>query len=213
MAMVLASKIDQVVILRKALHDDVELGAQSLLGCNLVLGNMVAQIVETEAYTWDDPGCHAYKKDRMKNMAMYGPAGTAYVYFTYGNHWMINVVADELGRAGAVLIRAAMPISGLDEFRTNRPGIKKDRELLAGPGRLTKAFGIDSRFNEMDILSQSSELNIVSTKQVPAIGVSPRIGNAAGKGDELMRRYVDLNYLDWVTRHAFNSVIFRGHKN
>jgi len=178
--MVLASKIDQVVILRKTLQENVEKGAHALLGCNLILGNMVAQIVETEAYTWDDPGCHAYKKDRMKNMAMYGPAGTAYVYFTYGNHWMMNVVADELGRAGAVLIRAAMPISGLEEFRANRPGIKKDRELLAGPGRLTKAFGIDSRFNEIDLLSQSNQLTIAPTKVLPSVGVSPRIGIAIG---------------------------------
>ena len=62
MAMVLASKILQVVNLRETLRTDVELAARELLGCNLVMGEKIAQIVETEAYTWDDPGCHAYKK-------------------------------------------------------------------------------------------------------------------------------------------------------
>jgi DNA-3-methyladenine glycosylase len=134
--MVLASKILKVVNLREVLRTNVELGAQALLGWNLVKEDMEAQIVETEAYTWDDPGCHAYRKERMKNMAMYGQAGTSYVYFTYGNHWMLNVVADEDGTPGAVLIRAAMPVQGIDEFRKNRPLITKDRDLLSGPGRL-----------------------------------------------------------------------------
>lgn len=211
MAMVLASKILQVVNLRNILRMDVEDGARQLLGCNLVLGNMVAQIVETEAYTWDDPGCHAYKKDRMKNMAMYGPAGTAYVYFTYGNHWMVNVVADEVGTAGAVLIRAAKPIAGLVEFRENRPSIVRDVDLLAGPGRLTKGFGIDSRFNQLDLLDPRSELSIIRSVTVREIGVSPRIGIATGKGEELMRRFVDLDQLDWITKHSVNTSSFRGH--
>jgi DNA-3-methyladenine glycosylase len=209
--MVLASKILQVVNLRNTLRLDVEEGARELLGCNLVLGRMIAQIVETEAYTWDDPGCHAFKKDRMKNMAMYGQSGTAYVYFTYGNHWMVNVVADEVGTAGAVLIRAAKPISGLVEFRENRPSIVRDVDLLAGPGRLTKGFGIDSRFNQLDLLDPDSELSIIRSVTVRDIGVSPRIGIAKGKGEELMRRFVDLDQLDWITKHSVNTSSFRGH--
>lgn len=209
MAKVLASKIIQVVNLREVLRNDVELGAQMLLGCNLVMGELVAQIVETEAYTWDDPGCHAYKKDRMKNMAMYGAPGTAYVYFTYGNHWMVNVVADHEGTAGAVLIRAAMPIQGQEIFRRNRPLIKDDRALMSGPGRLTKAFGIDSRHNLIDLLSTDHVVAIVQTSEVPEVGISRRIGIAKGKGDELLRRYVDLRHKDWVTRHSINAWTFR----
>ena len=210
MAMVPASKIHQVVNLREVLRRDVEEGAKALLGCYLTKGDMVAQIVETEAYTWDDPGCHAYQKDRMKNMAMYGEPGTAYVYFTYGNHWMVNVVADEPGRAGAILIRAAMPVTGIELFRANRPLIAKDRELLAGPGRLTKAFAIDSRHNSIDLLSRGSEIHIQSTDTEPDIGISCRIGIAQDKGDELLRRYVDLNFLEWVTKHSINSWTFKG---
>ena len=205
MAMVLASKIIQVVNLREVLRSDVEAGARALLGCMLIKGTMKAQIVETEAYTWDDPGCHAYKKDRMKNMAMYGEPGTAYVYFTYGNHWMVNVVADIEGRAGAVLIRAAMPLVGLDEFRSNRPGIVKDRDLLAGPGRLTKAFGIDNNDNETDLLSGKGSISFEPACHVTKVGVSPRIGIAIGKGDDLLRRYVDLNRLEWITKHRINA--------
>ena len=210
--MVPASKILQVVNLRDALAGNVEEGAKALLGCHIVMGEMVGQIVETEAYTWDDPGCHAYQKVRMKNMAMYGEPGTAYVYFTYGNHWMVNVVADESGRPGAVLIRAAKPLSSIGQFRANRPLIAKDHDLLAGPGRLTKAFGIDGRHNEIDLLSPLSELHIRTTDVKPEIGISCRIGIAPGKGDELLRRYVDLNHLEWATRHSVNSRTFRGHK-
>ncbi len=209
--MVLASKILQVVNLREVLRSNVEEGARALLGCHLVKGDMVAQIVETEAYTWDDPGCHAYKKDRMKNMAMYGEAGTAYVYFTYGHHWMVNVVADIEGRAVAVLIRGAKPIAGLESFRANRPNIAKDRDLLAGPGRLTQSFGINSVHNQCDLLNSDSDLSVIQTGYVPDIVVSRRIGIAIGKGEGLARRYVDAHLIDWATRHPFNSQTFRGH--
>ena len=204
MAMVLASKIIQVVILRELLRSDVELAAQALLGCLMVKGNVSVQIVETEAYTWDDPGCHAYKKERMKNMAMYGEPGTSYVYFTYGNHWMVNVVADRLGRAGAVLIRAAKPVSGLEDIWENRPNITKEVELMAGPGRMTKSLGINSEHNMLDLFDHQSLLRIVKTGHVPVIQQSRRIGIAPGKGDELVRRYVDVSLLEWATKHKLN---------
>jgi DNA-3-methyladenine glycosylase len=205
--MVLASKILKVVNLREVLRTNVELGAQALLGWNLVKEDMEAQIVETEAYTWDDPGCHAYRKERMKNMAMYGQAGTSYVYFTYGNHWMLNVVADEDGTPGAVLIRAAMPVQGIDEFRKNRPLITKDRDLLSGPGRLAKGFGIDSRHNALDLLDPVGEIKLVWSGEKPVIGVTKRIGIATGKGDELLRRYVDTRLIKWVKQNRLNEAL------
>lgn len=82
---------------------------------------------------------------------------------------------------------------------------------MSGPGRLTQAFGIDRRHNEIDLLSGGSELSIIQTDYEPEIEISQRIGIAVGKGDELMRRYVDGKYIDWVTRHRFNSRRFRGH--
>lgn len=206
MANVLASKIHEVKNLRQILRSDVELASRELIGCLLKKGPMVAQIVEAEAYTWDDPGCHAYKKERMKNMAMYGDPGTAYIYFTYGNHWMLNIVADEPGTPGAVLIRAAMPISGLEEFRKNRPRISKDRELMSGPGRLAQAFGIDNQYNGIDLLSSDSEVQVLPAESTQNIGVSKRIGIAPGKGDELLRRHFDVNLIEWVTRSPFNKL-------
>lgn len=168
---------------------------------------MAAQIVETEAYTWDDPGCHAYRKERMKNMAMYGRAGTAYIYFTYGNHWMLNVVADQDDVPGAVLIRAAKPLSGLETFYSNRPNISVEKDLLSGPGKLAKAFGIDNQYNSIDLLSPASEVRILQAQSKPIVGVSRRIGLAAGKGDEAMRRYIDINLIGWITPHGLNRTI------
>ncbi|MBI1331383.1 MAG: DNA-3-methyladenine glycosylase [Armatimonadetes bacterium] len=193
--------------LREVLRRDVEAGARALLGCILVRGDMAAQIVETEAYTWDDPGCHAYRKERMKNMAMYGRAGTAYIYFTYGNHWMLNVVADQDDVPGAVLIRAAKPLSGLETFYSNRPNISVEKDLLSGPGKLAKAFGIDNQYNSIDLLSPASEVRILQAQSKPIVGVSRRIGLAAGKGDEAMRRYIDINLIGWITPHGLNRTI------
>jgi DNA-3-methyladenine glycosylase len=207
MANVPASKIEEVDALRQVLSEDIELASRALLGCLLIRGEMVAQIVETEAYTWDDPGCHAYKKEKMKNMALYGEPGTSYVYFTYGSHWMLNVVGDPVGVPGAVLIRAAKPISGLDEFRHNRPGITRDRDLLSGPGRLAKAFDIDNRLNAVDLLDGSAPLRIETQDYRPIVGVTPRIGLAAGKGENLLRRFIDVNLIEWSTKHKLNQTI------
>ncbi|MBS1727161.1 MAG: DNA-3-methyladenine glycosylase [Armatimonadetes bacterium] len=193
--------------LREVLRRDVEAGARALLGCILVRGDMAAQIVETEAYTWDDPGCHAYRKERMKNMAMYGRAGTAYIYFTYGNHWMLNVVADQDDVPGAVLIRAAKPLSGLETFYSNRPNISVEKDLLSGPGKLAKAFGIDNQYNSIDLLSPASEVQILQAQSKPIVGISRRIGLAVGKGEEAMRRYIDINLIDWITPHGLNRTI------
>lgn len=207
MANVLASKIHEVEALRQVLSEDIELASRALLGCLLIHGEMVAQIVETEAYTWDDPGCHAYKKEKMKNMALYGEPGTAYIYLNYGCHWMLNVVGDPVGIPGAVLIRAAKPIAGLDEFRTNRPGISRERDLLSGPGRLAKAFGIDSSLNAFDLLDGSAPLKIEAQDYVPVVGVTKRIGLALGKGESLLRRFVDVNLIEWTTKHKANQTI------
>lgn len=197
--------LNNLEILRESLRKDVLEASPKLLGCHLVRGDLRAQIVEVEGYTWDDPGCHAYNRLAMKNMAMYGRAGTAYVYFTYGNHWMLNVVGDVDGRAGAVLIRAAMPLSGLTTFRERRLKARNDRDLLSGPGKVAAAFDIDSRLNMIDLLSPTSELRIELGEPPQRIGVTKRIGIAPGKGDELLRRYIDLDLIDWTTRSPFNK--------
>ncbi len=209
MANVLASKIRDVEILREILARDVEEGARRLLGCVLVMGEKTAQIVETEAYTWDDPGCHSYGRTAMKNMAMFARPGTAYIYFTYGNHWMLNVAAHPEGIPSAILIRAARPLTGIQAFRENRPGIVRETDLMNGPGKLAKAFGIDSALNGTDLLSSNGPLYIDTRDPILNIGVTRRIGLARGKGDELLRRYVDRDLLEYTTKHRLNFAILR----
>jgi DNA-3-methyladenine glycosylase len=126
--------------------------APELLGCLIATsleGELAAgRIVETEAYLGtDDPGSHAATKGiTARNAVMYGPPGTAYVYFTYGNHFMFNVVCEPEGTAGAVLIRALQPVLGIATM-THRRGGRGLRDLCSGPGKLCQALGVDSSDN------------------------------------------------------------------
>lgn len=102
------------------------------------------RIVEAEAYRGSfDPGSHAATKGMTRrNSVMYGPPGTVYVYFTYGNHHMINLVCEPEGHAGAVLVRALEPLCGLETMRERR-GRSALIELCNGPGKCAQALGID----------------------------------------------------------------------
>lgn len=181
------------------LREDVVEGAKALLGGTLVRGPMRARIVETEAYHFDDPGCHAYGRAKMKNMALWSAPGNSYVYFTYGNHWMLNVVALDEGLAAAVLIRAAEPLAGLDQMRANR-GVDDVRQLLSGPGKLAKAFGIDAKFNDRPLFGRQELFIIPPEVPIPHVEVGPRIGIAVGKGHETPWRFVDADRLEWISR-------------
>lgn len=183
----------------RLLRRDVVAAAPRLLGWHLVLGEMRARIVEVEAYrTPDDPGCHAHHGRSPKCESMFHTAGLAYVYFTYGNHWMLNVVAHDVGDAAAILIRAAEPLEGLDQMRMQRPRARRDEDLLSGPGKLTAAFGIDRRFDRTSLLE--GELRIEYGDPPAKILIGTRVGLAQGKGDDLPWRFVDAGALRWVSR-------------
>ncbi len=120
--------------------------APALLGAVLVReldGRLLAgRIVETEAYLPDDPASHSFRGRTARNAAMFGPAGRAYVYFTYGNHFCLNIVTGPEGRGEAVLVRALEPLDGLDVMAGLR-GRSQLRDLLSGPGKLCQAMAID----------------------------------------------------------------------
>jgi DNA-3-methyladenine glycosylase len=130
------------------LHDTVTV-ARSLLGCVLWrrLGRelLAARLVEVEAYLGaNDSASHARRGLRsLRNESMYLAGGRAYVYFTYGMHWCVNVVTQEAGIAEAVLLRAAEPVRGIERMRERRPKAKRDRDLMNGPGKLCSAMAID----------------------------------------------------------------------
>ena len=189
--------------LRDHLKEDVLGGAQSLLGCSLVWGEMSARIVEVEAYrAFDDPGSHAYRGPTSRNRPMYGPPGHAYVYFNYGVHWMLNITALEVGLPAGVLIRAAAPVTGLEAMKARR-GADLPRNLLSGPGKLCQAFGIDGRQNDLDLLDPNSGLHIEPGEPPSHVVSSRRVGLAAGKGDELPWRFLAGDASEWWSKRPF----------
>lgn len=157
-------------------------------------------IVEVEAYVGeDDPACHAAGGRTARNSVMYGPAGHAYVYFTYGMHHCVNVVTGRIGRPEAVLIRALEPAAGLAAMRRRRPGARRDLDLARGPGRLCQALAIDRRLDGAPLLSiaGAAPLLLARGRPGPAIlGVSARIG--IRKGVDAPWRYFDADS-PWVS--------------
>ncbi|MEV6271977.1 DNA-3-methyladenine glycosylase [Kribbella sp. NPDC051936] len=164
-------------------------------------GTVAVRVTEVEAYDGpNDPGSHAYRGETPRNAVMFGPAGFLYVYFTYGMHFCMNVVAGPEGVPSAVLLRAGEVIEGVDLARArrgqtapqkvvvNHAGVRKgplpkrpannpDRDLARGPARLCVALGIGREGNGADLLAKTSSIQLLDGPGfdgVPATG--PRVG-------------------------------------
>lgn len=154
--------------------------ARRLLGCTLTGGGVTVRLTEVEAYAGlDDPGSHAFRGRTPRTAVMFGPPGRAYVYFSYGMHWCLNVVCGPDGSAAAVLLRAGEVVSGQAAARERRRDAV-DRELARGPARLARALGVDGRLNGSDLLA-GGPLLLAPGPPVPEAVVrrGPRVGLAA----------------------------------
>ncbi len=154
--------------------------ARELLGARLVRildGVRLEGIIsETEAYVGEtDLGCHAKAGRTPRTQVMYGPPGRAYVYFTYGMHWMLNAVTEAEGFPAAVLIRAVETVEGLGVVESRR-GKAKRADWTNGPAKLTLAFGIDSAQNGIDLTTTAAGLWIEPGKFVKSVTIGPRVG-------------------------------------
>lgn len=152
--------------------------ARELIGARLVRisegKKLVGLITETEAYiSQQDLACHAKAGITARTRVMFGEPGHAYVYFTYGNHWMLNAVTEREGFPAAVLIRAIQPIEGVDVMLERRHG----RDTF-GPGKLCQAMGITKSENGVDLTQTSGGLWIETGVKVPnsLVTKGPRVG-------------------------------------
>jgi DNA-3-methyladenine glycosylase len=147
--------------------------APELIGATLLVDGVGGVIVEVEAYHHTDPAAHSYIGRTERNAVMFGPPGFAYVYRSYGIHWCLNFVCEEEGSASAVLIRALEPRAGLAQMRRRR-GLRDERDLCSGPGKLCEALGVTIKHNGLPLDRAPFELRARPAKPEVAVGV--RIG-------------------------------------
>jgi len=178
---------------RKFYSRNTQIVAKELLGKTLVHktdeGIISGKIVETEAYLGQkDPESHAYRGITERNRIMFGPAGKAYIYLVYGNHYCLNVVTEKDGIGGAVLIRALEPQEGIELMKKQRRIDQSLTCLTNGPGKLTKALGITGSMNGADLTGNKLFITSPSTsgkKKSPSkdlrIVITGRIGIRKGK--------------------------------
>ncbi len=164
--------------------------ARDLLGKILIHGPAAGRIVEVEAYLGEsDPAAHAFRGLTPRTRVLFGDPGHAYVYLIYGMYECLNLVAEPAGSPGCVLIRALEPLAGIGAMRKRCPSGGAVHRLASGPGKLTRAMGINRGHNGLDVTA--GLLRVESDGWIPpATAVSPRIGISAA-ADWPLRFYID----------------------
>lgn len=191
--------------------------ARDLLGALVVHdhpgdGRLVGRIVETEAYTADDPALHGWKatfgddgfvRAAGRAAGLFAEPGTAYVYLVYYSSWLLNVVTEAEGTPGAVLVRAVEPVQGVDAMRERRPAARRERDLTNGPGKWTQAFDVAeppgvarSRFHGTDLTAPPLFFAADPGAAPFVTAVSTRIGLSKG---------IDRPYRFYIARHPHVS--------
>jgi DNA-3-methyladenine glycosylase len=160
--------------------------APDLIGVTLLVDGVGGRIVEVEAYDQEDPASHGYRGRTPRNEAMFGPAGQAYVYRSYGIHWCLNLVCGEAGVPEAALIRALEPTAGV-EFQRRRRGTDELRALCSGPGKLCQALGVSRDHDGLPL--DRPPFRLEPRRETPEIVTAPRIGIT--RAMELSWRYLE----------------------
>jgi DNA-3-methyladenine glycosylase len=157
--------------------------ARDLLGAHVESetpdGVVRVRLVETEAYAGEfDPASHAWRGPTPRTRVMYGPPGHAYVYFSYGMHWALNVVCGAEGTASAVLLRAGEVVAGLDLARSRRRPGTPDARLSSGPANLAACLGLDGSWDGRTVTAARGPLRLRSAEPVADAHVraGPRVG-------------------------------------
>jgi DNA-3-methyladenine glycosylase len=158
--------------------------APELLNKLFVVGECSGRIIEVEAYDGaNDPASHAFRGQTPRTAAMFGKPGGFYVYFTYGMHYCCNFVCRSEGTAAAVLIRALVPVDGIDVMRTRRGDLRHgDKHLTSGPARLCQALGVDRSFDGIDLIRNDRGVSVLDEGVDPPAHpeISKRIGIRVG---------------------------------
>lgn len=166
--------------------------AKNLLSCYLVSkskeGTTIGKIIETESYLYNDPASHSFNGKTIRNEAMFGLPGRAYIYFTYGMYFCFNVTTNKKGIGEAVLIRALEPIKGINLMKKRR-NTDNLHQLCSGPAKLVIALGIKKEDYGLDLTKENSRVKIFSQIKEKKFEIieTKRIG--ISKGKELPHRF------------------------